>query len=65
MRPTFAEINLSNLIFNYQSIAKKVGPNVLVMPVVKADAYGHGMIKVCRSLIKSETSTEIFRCCFD
>ncbi len=53
MRPTFAEINLSNLIFNYQSIVKKVGSNVLVMPVVKADAYGHGMIECTKALLET------------
>ncbi|MBU2586385.1 MAG: alanine racemase, partial [Bacteroidetes bacterium] len=45
MRPTYAEINLSNLRYNYLSIAKKVGKKVAIMPVVKADAYGHGMIE--------------------
>lgn len=60
MRPTFAEINLSNLIFNYQSIAKKVGPNVLVMPVVKADAYGHGMIKCVEALLRVKPRPKYF-----
>ncbi|NPV10769.1 MAG: alanine racemase [Ignavibacteria bacterium] len=60
MRPTFAEINLSNLIFNYQSIAKKVGKDVLVMPVVKADAYGHGMIKCVEALLNTTPKPKYF-----
>lgn len=60
MRPTYAEINLSNLIFNYQSIAKKVGQDVLVMPVVKADAYGHGMIKCVDALLKTKPRPRYF-----
>lgn len=60
MRPTFAEINLSNLIFNYQSIAKKVGQNVLVMPVVKADAYGHGMVNCVKALLKVKPRPKYF-----
>jgi len=60
MRPTFAEINLSNLIFNYQSIVKKVGKNVLVMPVVKADAYGHGMLECVKALLKTKPKPQYF-----
>lgn len=44
MRLTRAEIKLSNLKCNYLNIRKKVS-NCLVMAVVKADAYGHGMIQ--------------------
>jgi alanine racemase len=60
MRPTFAEINLSNLIFNYQSIVNKVGKNVLVMPVVKADAYGHGMLECVKALLKTKPKPQYF-----
>jgi len=49
MRPTFAEINLSNLKFNYLNIRRKVR-NSGVMAVIKADAYGHGMIECAKAL---------------
>jgi len=49
MRPTFAEINLKNLLYNYRGIRKKVS-NSKVMAVVKADAYGHGMIECVKAL---------------
>lgn len=60
MRPTFAEINLSNLIFNYESIARRVGKAVNVMPVVKADAYGHGMIKCVEALLNAKPKPFFF-----
>jgi len=49
MRPTFAEINLSNLKYNYLNIRKKVNDSK-IMAVVKADAYGHGMIECVKKL---------------
>ncbi len=41
-RPTWAEINLDNLIHNFRVMREAVGPDVAIMPAVKADAYGHG-----------------------
>jgi alanine racemase len=49
MRPTIAEISLKNLKFNYLNIRKKVKQRP-VMAVVKADAYGHGMLKAVEAL---------------
>jgi alanine racemase len=49
MRPTYALINLSNLKYNYLQIKKKVKTSK-IMAVVKADAYGHGMIKCVEAL---------------
>lgn len=60
MRPTYAEINLSNLRYNYLSIAKKVGKKAEIMPVVKADAYGHGMIECVKSLLNLEPRPQYF-----
>ncbi len=60
MRPTYAEINLSHLKFNYLSIAKKVGKQVAVMPVVKADAYGHGMIECVKALLTLNPKPKYF-----
>ncbi len=50
MRPTFALINLSNLIYNFLNIRKSVKSNK-VMAVVKADAYGHGVIQCAEALL--------------
>lgn len=48
MRKTYAEINLDHLKENFINIRKKTGTKVLA--VVKADAYGHGMIECVRAL---------------
>jgi len=48
---TVAEVNLNNLVLNVQSIKQKVSP-AGVMPVVKANAYGHGAVQVTRHLVK-------------
>jgi alanine racemase len=49
-RPTWAEINLDNLIHNYRVMKAAVGPHITIMPAVKADAYGHGAIVCARAL---------------
>jgi len=48
---TRAEINLDNLSYNIRAIQQKVSPS-RVIPVVKADAYGHGAVPVSRRLAK-------------
>ena len=51
-RPTWAEIDLNNLAANFQLVKKRVGPDVKVMAVVKANAYGHGAVQCARRLVK-------------
>lgn len=51
-RPTWTEINLDNLAFNFRSAKKFIGENVRQMAVVKADAYGHGSIFCAKRLEK-------------
>lgn len=48
---TFAEINLGNLVYNIRAIQQKVSPSK-VIPVIKADAYGHGAVAVAKCLAK-------------
>ena len=48
-RAAFARINLAHLKSNLAVIRKLVNQSK-IMAVVKADAYGHGMLKVCNSL---------------
>ena len=50
MRPTWAEVSLSRLRENFRHIRARVGRDVAVMAVVKADAYGHGAPAVARAL---------------
>lgn len=51
-RPTWANINLDNLAFNFHSVKKFVSESIQYMAVVKADAYGHGAIKCAKRLEK-------------
>lgn len=51
-RPTWAEIDLDNLAFNFHSSKKFIG-DVEYMAVVKADAYGHGAVE-CASRFEAE-----------
>jgi alanine racemase len=56
MRPTVAEIDLRILNTNLKNIRKKIGRYPLIMAVVKANAYGHGVIPVVQSIIKNKTA---------
>lgn len=49
-RPTWAEIDLDNLTFNFHSAREFIGPDIKHMAVVKADAYGHGAVECARRL---------------
>ena len=50
LKRTWAEIDLSALEFNYRKIREHIGENVKFLGVVKADAYGHGAVKVSERL---------------
>ncbi len=52
---TYAEINLDNLACNLRSIREIVGSRG-VIPVIKADAYGHGAVVVARRLVREGCS---------
>lgn len=52
-RPTWAEIHLDNLDFNFKSVKSFVGKDLKYMAVVKADAYGHGSVECAKQLEKS------------
>lgn len=47
-----AEINLAKLVDNALAVKKLLKPNVKFCAVVKADAYGHGSVKVANALYK-------------
>ena len=50
-RPTWAEINLNNIAYNINSIRKFISPQTQILAIVKADAYGHGIIPVSKKLV--------------
>lgn len=49
-RPTWAEINLGNLAYNFTSIKTFINKDVKLMAVVKADAYGHCAVECSKKL---------------
>ncbi len=51
-RPTVAEIDRAALRWNFAQVKKLLKPDVTLMAVVKADAYGHGIAEVARVLEK-------------
>ncbi len=49
---SWIEINLSALRENFRTIRNLTRPEAGILAVVKADAYGHGLIPVARELIR-------------
>jgi alanine racemase len=50
LRPTIVEVSLARLAENLRAIQAAVAP-AAVMPIVKANAYGHGLVEVARHLV--------------
>ncbi len=46
VRPTQVEVNLSRLRDNFTAIKKHTGKKI--MPILKANAYGHGLVRVAQ-----------------
>jgi len=55
LRPTYVEIDLSKIAFNINEIKKKVAP-AKIMAVVKANAYGHGIVPVSKLALQNGAS---------
>jgi alanine racemase len=47
VRPTLVEVDLDRLANNFRAIQRHVGP-AKVMPILKANAYGHGLLRVAQ-----------------
>ncbi len=45
-----AIVHLSSLHYNFSTISSFAGSEVDMIPVIKADGYGHGMIRIAREL---------------
>jgi len=52
----WVEINLDNIAHNVKEIRKIVNKRAEIMGVVKADAYGHGVMEVTRTLLDNGVS---------
>ena len=55
-RPTWVEIDLSAIANNTRQVQSLVGPGVRVLASLKADAYGHGALKVARTVLHNGAS---------
>ncbi|HEU5230403.1 MAG TPA: alanine racemase, partial [Ktedonobacteraceae bacterium] len=54
--PTWVEIDLSAIANNTRKLKALVGPQVQVLVSLKADAYGHGALKVARTVLHNGAS---------
>ena len=52
LKRTWADVNLDHLTHNFETIRKQVGQGAKLLGVVKADAYGHGAVRVAKHLEK-------------
>lgn len=52
-RPTWLEVDLEAIAHNVRRVVEMVGPEVAVLAVLKADAYGHGMVRVARTALNN------------
>lgn len=51
IRPTRAEVDLDVIASNFRRI-REVAGGAAVLPIIKADAYGHGALPVARRLVR-------------
>lgn len=49
---TYAEVDLEAIAHNIEEVRKKVGKDVMIAAVIKADGYGHGSIPIAKRLEK-------------
>jgi len=52
-RPTWLEVDLDAIAHNVRRVVEMVGPGVAVLAVLKADGYGHGMVRVARTALNN------------
>ena len=55
---TWIEVNRAALLHNVKEFFGLIGPKVRLMAVVKANAYGHGIVEVAQSLLALRSFNE-------
>lgn len=55
-RPTWLEVDLEAVGYNIRKMKQIIGPEVEILAVLKADAYGHGALKVARTALNNGAS---------
>ena len=53
MSLTWIEINKANLLYNLAQF-KKIAPNSEIWPVIKSNAYGHGLVEIAKFFEKQK-----------
>ena len=52
-RGTYIQVDLGAIAANARALKQSITPTPHMMAVVKADAYGHGMVEVARTVLKN------------
>lgn len=52
LRDTVVQVNLKTISDNMDKICKMVGTGVAIMPVIKANGYGHGAVGIASTLME-------------
>jgi len=55
-RPTWLEVDLEAIAHNVRRIVEMVGSEVRVLAVLKADGYGHGAVRIARTVLNNGAS---------
>ncbi len=53
LRPAYLEVDLDALAHNITNIKKKLGKDIELMAIVKADGYGHGAYEVAKLAVEN------------
>lgn len=53
IRPVWAEIDLKKVRHNFNEVRRLIGSSVEMMAIIKAEAYGHGVIPIARLALES------------
>lgn len=53
---SWVEVDLDNFTGNLKEVRRLIGPQVKILQVVKADAYGHGAIEISNAALKNGAS---------
>jgi len=53
---SWVEVDLDNFTGNLKEVRRLIGPQVKILQVVKADAYGHGAIEISNVALKNGAS---------
>ena len=53
---TWAEVDLAAVQSNFRALRREAGPNDAILVVVKADAYGHGLVPVAQAAYEAGAS---------